>query len=807
MYITFAVNATAIMLVVSMVEGSRFLDLFRLPLSLNVVHWLGNMALGILGAILWTAEPVALVLMIAPVALTFTTYRRWVESIHERDQMRDLYEAGRALSAPLASSDDFGGFLGLLEKLLAADRVELVVVDGSSVAVHASAGVRYLTVDEAETAPLEAFVAVHSGVAPQIALVGDEGDVRGVLAVYRPAVLTASERLLLDGLANQIAARLQDHRLFGKTLERARLSEIVSHTSDGVFTVDTLGRITTWNPAMEALTGYTEDEALGRRCYDLLDLARDTIFSDGAAGDGESRDTEIRTGDGTKKDVRLRTSVIRDDEEAPPARIAVVRDASEETRAEQIKRDFVSMVSHELRTPLTPLKGFLMSLVEGTVEDSPERRQEYYRIMLRQAQRLERTVSDMLDASQIEAGGLVIDLQPVPLDHVLGRLVKDFQEQHPGRRVAMGEIGRPAIVLADPFRVEQVVLNLLSNADKYTAPDLPITVGAIRDGRHVTISVWDKGQGIAPEHLDQIFDRFYRVKDESGQRLPGTGLGLYIARTLVEAMSGHIWVESELGSARRSRSTSRSSRSLPSGRRSRSTSPRPRPWIRAWSAADRGRGLHIPADAVGRPGRLRSQPRHPRMGYPSPPDAVPQGGIMRIRNIALTGLAAAAVAYYFDPVKGSARRSRLRGQVMALTGKAMRRTDRRRSPRTWRPHRCPNPRSSSKAPEVRPSETNALPEDEGDAAIARRIRTRLEERSDLETGGLVIDVVRGVAYLRGELHDRQKYDEVIDLTGSVPGIRRVQSLLHLPESQSIGHTESRVISRPATRHLGDTWNG
>jgi PAS domain S-box-containing protein len=545
MYITFAVNATAIMLVVSMVEGKRFLDVFRLPLSLNVVHWLGNMALGILGAILWALEPVALVLMVAPVVLTFITYRRWVESIRERDQMRGLYEAGRALSGPL-TTEDFGGFLGLLEKLLSADRVELVVVDGTRVTVHASAGVRYLTVDEAETAPLEAFVAVHSGLAPQIALVGDGQDVRGVLAVYRPQLLSASERLLLDGLANQIAARLQDHRLFGKTLERARLSEIVSHTSDGVFTIDTLGRITSWNPAMEALAGYPEPDALGRRCDELLGLDRDTVF-DGAAVDGESRDTEVRTRDGDTKQVRLRTSVIRDDEEAPPARIAVVRDASEETRAEQIKRDFVSMVSHELRTPLTPLKGFLMSLVEGTVEDSPERRQEYYRIMLRQAQRLERTVSDMLDVSQIEAGGLVVDLQPVPLDHVLGRLVREFREQHPGRRVGLGEIGRPAIVLADPFRVEQVVLNLLSNADKYTDPDLPITVGAIRDGRTVTISVWDRGQGIPPEHIERIFDRFYRVKDDSGQRLPGTGLGLYIARTLVEAMAGRIWVESEVG--------------------------------------------------------------------------------------------------------------------------------------------------------------------------------------------------------------------------------------------------------------------
>jgi PAS domain S-box-containing protein len=546
MYVSFAVNATAIVLVVSMVEGERFLDVFRLPLSLNVVHWLGNTALGILAAVLWTLEPIALVLMVAPVALTFTTYRRWVESIRERDQMRDLYEAGRALSAPLASDDDFGGFLSLLEKLLPADRVELVVVEGNRVAVHASAGVRHLMVEDADTAPLEAFVAVRSGVSPQIAMVGDGQGVRGVLAVYRAQVLTATERLLLDGLADQIAVRLQDHRLFGTALERARLSEIVSHTSDGVFVVDIRGRITTWNPAMETLSGYSERQALGRRCEDVLGLERDSFFFEDDAGDGEPWNTSVRTREGTKE-VRLRTSVIRDEEGAPPARIVVVRDAGEEARAEQIKRDFVSMVSHELRTPLTPLKGFLLSLVEGTVEDSAEKRQEYYRIMLRQAQRLERTVNDMLDASQIEAGGLVVDLQPVPLDHVLTRLVREFREQHPERTVRLGEVGRSAVVLADPFRVEQVVLNLLSNADKYTPAGLPISVSAVPIGDQVTISVRDRGEGIAREHRERIFDRFFRVTDGDGPARQGSGLGLYIARTLVEAMSGRIWVYSDVG--------------------------------------------------------------------------------------------------------------------------------------------------------------------------------------------------------------------------------------------------------------------
>jgi PAS domain S-box-containing protein len=546
MYVVFLVNAGAITLVVSMVEGTGFLELFRVPLTINVLHWLGNVALGILGAISWALQPAALILMIAPVALAYVTYQRWVASIRERDQMRDLYEAGRALDGPIASTEDFGDFLGLLEKLLPADRVELVVVEDGAVAVHASGGVRHLTFDDADGDPLEAFVAVRSNVAPQISLVGD-GDVRGVLAVYRSQVLTATERLLLDGLASQVAARLRNHRLYGKTLERARLSEIVSHTSDGVFTVDQHGRITTWNPAMCALVGYAEDEAIGRRCDELLGLERLGVLSGGGAPDGESRDATVLTKDGVGKEVRLRTSTIRDDEDAPPARIVVVRDAGEEAKAEQVKRDFVSMISHELRSPLTPLRGFLVSLVEGTIDDAPEKRHEYYRIMLRQAQRLERLVNDLLDASLIEAGGLVVDLQPVPLAHVLGRIVREFREQHPGRPVELLGIERPAVVFADPFRVEQVVLNLLSNADKYAPPGQPIEVVTTAGDGSVTISVRDSGPGIPPEHRHLIFDRFYRVKDGSVSSRPGTGLGLYIARTLVEAMSGRIWVRSEVG--------------------------------------------------------------------------------------------------------------------------------------------------------------------------------------------------------------------------------------------------------------------
>jgi PAS domain S-box-containing protein len=550
MYLAFACNASAIMLVVSMVEGSRFRDVFRLPLALNVFHWLGNMALGILGALLIVQEPIALALLTVPITLAYITYRRWVDSIAERDQMRDLYEAGRALFGPLSPSREFSDFLGLLERLLPADSVELVVVDGDVVSVHARTGERSFTVNERGSSgpyPLEALVPVRSGIAPQISLVADDEDVRGVLAVYRTEPLGTNERLLLDGLAGQIAVRLQNYRLYGETLERARLSEIVTQTSDGVFAVDQHGRVTTWNPAMHSIVGYTEHEAIGRRCEDLLGLENLDAVTAADAPNVDPSDALVRKKDGATTSVRLRTSTIRDREGAPRSYIVILREASEETRAEQLKRDFVSMVSHELRTPLTPLKGFLKSLLEGSIDDSPEARREYYHIMLRQAQRLERLVGDMLDASQIDAGGLVIDLEAVSLTPLLTRLVSDFVEQRGDRVVTLHGVEDRLVTLADPFRVEQVVLNLLTNADKYTPADLPIDVFVTQQDRAAVISVRDRGEGIPLEHQTRIFDRFFRVSDGTGSRRPGTGLGLYIARSLVEAMSGRIWVDSEVG--------------------------------------------------------------------------------------------------------------------------------------------------------------------------------------------------------------------------------------------------------------------
>jgi osmotically-inducible protein OsmY len=161
---------------------------------------------------------------------------------------------------------------------------------------------------------------------------------------------------------------------------------------------------------------------------------------------------------------------------------------------------------------------------------------------------------------------------------------------------------------------------------------------------------------------------------------------------------------------------------------------------------------------------------------------------MRIRTIAIAGLAGAAVAYLFDPIAGSARRSRIRERLSAFA--------RRRATPQQKP---PPPVDVASAPIEEAVAVTRVDPPNSDAAIADRIRTRVQGRPDLETGGLVVEVLRGVAFLRGDLKDRAQIDEVVDLTGAVPGVQEVQNLIHLPESQT--------ISRPAAPDLGDRWNG
>jgi PAS domain S-box-containing protein len=394
---------------------------------------------------------------------------------------------------------------------------------------------------------VQAYVRVRDGLAPQVAIIGGPEDPGGLLAVYRAEPLSASERSLREALAPQVKSRLVNHQLFREIEEqRAQLADIIAHTTDGIFTMSAEGSILSWNPAMTRITGLEDVEAIGRRCADVIDSR--TSSSSPIGGSSGSRDILLERTDGSEHWIRTTRSPIRDREGTLTGEVVVTRDVTAELETERLKADFLATVSHELRTPLTPLKGLIATLLAGLGEDSPEARREYYQIMERHAGRLERLIVDLLQVSTIDAGGLAVESRPVDLRALVSEHVEEVRREHPNRHVAFEAPDAFVIAKADPFRVGQVLSNLLSNALKHSPSDAPIVVTLAETGHDAVVSVRDGGDGIHPSDHDRVFERFYRAATTRARQTGGAGLGLYIAKRLLEAMGGTIWLDSTPGS-------------------------------------------------------------------------------------------------------------------------------------------------------------------------------------------------------------------------------------------------------------------
>jgi signal transduction histidine kinase len=212
---------------------------------------------------------------------------------------------------------------------------------------------------------------------------------------------------------------------------------------------------------------------------------------------------------------------------------------------ERSRRDLVANVSHELKTPITAIRAHLENLADGI--EQPDR--DTLQVMLGQTERLGRLVDQLLDLSKLESGEVPLELEPMALASMVDRVISEFSV---GRAVTdidlLAEVPEDLMVNADRERIHQVVFNLVDNAVRFTPPGGEVTIAAEREAERVRVTVRDTGVGVAPEHLPRLFERFYRAdparsRDDGG----GTGIGLAIARSIVEGHGGRITAESEPG--------------------------------------------------------------------------------------------------------------------------------------------------------------------------------------------------------------------------------------------------------------------
>lgn len=222
--------------------------------------------------------------------------------------------------------------------------------------------------------------------------------------------------------------------------------------------------------------------------------------------------------------------------------------AQKKRELEVLRRDLIAWVGHDLRTPLTSIRAIVEALADGMVED-PTVAQRYLRTAQQDIRSLSHLIDDLFELAQLDAGGLRLDLQPGSLSDLISDTIESFSEQARLQKVVLsGSVADDIDPLPmDLQRIGRVLNNLIANALRHTPSGGNIELLARRNEKEVRVEVRDSGEGIQPEDLDQVFERFYRGEKSRNRATGGAGLGLAISRGIVEAHGGHIWVESTPG--------------------------------------------------------------------------------------------------------------------------------------------------------------------------------------------------------------------------------------------------------------------
>lgn len=362
----------------------------------------------------------------------------------------------------------------------------------------------------------------------------------------RATVTSRDEIGHLAAAFNTMAEQLRQ-KVDALTEERTKLEAVVSSMSDAVVATDGEGRLLMLNGAAQDLLGLRPDD-VGRPAAQVFGDHAVWRALDRTARRGTDAAEEFTLGSGANERLlHLNAAPLRGAGGRNAGAVAVVRDVTDFRRAERLRRDLTANVSHELRTPLTSIKGFTETLLAGAWADEQACRR-FLTIIDTEATRLMTLVDDLMALSRLESRAEPMELRQVRLDAVVEEAASRLRPQAAQHRIALRtSAGRETIVTADPDRILQVLTNLIDNAIKFTPEGGTVEVALSQDGADAVVSVADSGQGIPPDDLPRIFDRFYRVDRSRSREAGGSGLGLAIAKHIIVAHGGRIAVTSRLG--------------------------------------------------------------------------------------------------------------------------------------------------------------------------------------------------------------------------------------------------------------------
>lgn len=337
-----------------------------------------------------------------------------------------------------------------------------------------------------------------------------------------------------------ILSSLLDNKIEALESERDKLAAVLREMSDGVIIVDGEGQVQLINPAAEILFDVQKDNPYGHtlaevfRIYQLVDVWENVVKN------GETQTAAMETID---KKYYIQVVATPLGAALPGYILLLVQDLTRQKQIESMRRDFISNVSHELRTPLAALKALTETLLQGALNDPPAARRFLERTE-KEVDALSLIVSELLELSRIESGRVPIQLKPTHAQDIVLAAVERLrlQAERAGISITLDVGPDLPLVIADSERLEQVLVNLLHNAIKFTPSGGKIHVQAVSKGKMMEFSVRDTGIGIPAEDMPRIFERFF--KTDRSRADSGTGLGLSIARHLVEAHAGKIWAES-----------------------------------------------------------------------------------------------------------------------------------------------------------------------------------------------------------------------------------------------------------------------